>query len=217
VKGRTIEQVRDFDLEEEVKKLYSPSLPYHNFQHVIDTITAAEKIIQRCNTEGIRVDGQVVYLALLFHDAAYHENHEQLGFESKERYSADLAVECLLRRGMLSKTAAKVAESILSTHRNASFITAEQKTVRAADLSGLAAEYAIFRANTEALRQERELFSGKPVSWDDWVIEAVETIRFYLSQEIRLTSYFINEHGESAFHQAVRKNLERLIDESASG
>ena len=81
MKGRTIEQVRDFDLEEEVKKLYSPSLPYHNFQHVIDTITAAEKIIQRCNTEGTRVDGQVVYLALLFHDAAYHEN--QSGIYSK--------------------------------------------------------------------------------------------------------------------------------------
>jgi len=78
----------------------------------------------------------------------------------------------------------------------------------------LAATYDIFRENTANLKIEHEDFIGESLTWPEWVSNANKTIRFYLSQEIRLTSYFVNEHGESAFRQAVRENLERLVAES---
>ena len=206
--------IRDLDLETETEPLYSAELPYHNFQHAIDTIRAANNIIGRCIEEGIRVDDRVVYFALLFHDAGFRDDHVALGFSTKEAYSADLATNRLIKRGESKRTTDKVVAAILSTHKDASFITVEQKAVRAADLSGLAADYEIFLQNTANLKAEFELFGDTKLSWGEWVKIASETIRFYLSQEIRLTSYFVNEHGESAFHQAVRENLERLVAEA---
>ena len=86
--------------------------------------------------------------------------------------------------------------------------------MRAADLSGLAADYETFHRNSTNLKTEYELFNDMNLSWAEWVKIASETIQFYLSQEIRLTSYFVNGDGESSFHQAVRENLERLIAEA---
>jgi predicted metal-dependent HD superfamily phosphohydrolase len=209
----SISEIRDFDLELDVERLYSPKLAYHNFQHAKDTISAAEHITRRCLDEGIRVDHSVVYFALLFHDAGFYDDHQARGFKTKEAYSAELASIELTGRDVPQKTVDKVIAAILSTHKDASFVTVEQKAVRAADLSGLAAKYAVFRKNTADLKAEHELFNDVTLSWPAWVDNASKTIRFYLSQEIRLTSYFVNELGESAFHQAVRENLERLIEE----
>jgi predicted metal-dependent HD superfamily phosphohydrolase len=209
----SISEIRDSDLELEVEALYSPALAYHNFQHARDTISAAEHITRRCLDEGIRVDHNVVYYALLFHDAGFYDDHQSLGFKTKEAYSAELASIRLRERNVPPKTVDKVTAAILSTHKDANFVTVEQKTVRAADLSGLAANYDVFKKNTADLKAEHELFNSVTLSWPAWIEVASKTIRFYLSQEIRLTSYFVNEFGESAFHQAVRENLERLIKE----
>ncbi|MSR14466.1 MAG: hypothetical protein EXR86_07865 [Gammaproteobacteria bacterium] len=65
--------ILDLDLEAEAARLYSESLPYHNFRHILVTIAAADKLLARCEEEGIRVEPKVVYYALLFHDAGYHE------------------------------------------------------------------------------------------------------------------------------------------------
>jgi len=207
VTASAITKIRDLDLETEIESLYSAELAYHNFQHAIDTILAADNIIERCIEEGIRVDGRVVYFALLFHDAGFRDDHLELGFSTKEAYSAGLAVNRLIKRGEPQKTIDKVVSAILSTHKDAAFVTVGQKAVRAAD-------YGIFLQNSVNLKSEYELFNDTNLSWGDWVKIVSKTIRFYLSQEIRLTSYFVNEHGESAFHQAVRENLERLIAEA---
>jgi predicted metal-dependent HD superfamily phosphohydrolase len=213
VSGWTISAVRDVELEAAIERLYSSALPYHNFGHALDTLDAADTIISHCKEEGIRVDAQVVYYALLLHDAGFHEDHDTLGYESKEAYSAQLAADLLNQHGVYDKTIEKVSAAILSTHRDGKFFSAEQKAVRAADLSGLAGDYETFRNNSKNLKSEYELLSGKSLTWGEWIDKAAETIRFYLSQEIRLTSYFSNENGESAFHLAVRRNLDQLLEE----
>ena len=200
-------------MEAIVEGLYDPALPYHNYNHALDTLAAAENIILRCMSEGIRVDPQVIYYALLFHDAGYHENHVALGHESKEAYSAQLAEDHLNNAGVRPAIVRKVSAGIMSTHRYGSFVTADQKAIRAADLSGLAAPFEIFRKNTVALKDEYELLSGKTVEWTTWLTQITATIGFYLSQEIRLTSYFCDETGESAYHRAARDNLTRLLNE----
>lgn len=209
-----IAALRDPDLESEVAGLYSTELAYHNFEHALETLNAADEIVQKCIDEGIRVDAQIVYYALLFHDAGFLDDHHALGFATKEAYSADLAATHLARRQVARNTIDKVVAAILSTHKDASFITAEQKAVRAADLSGLAADYERFARNSANLKAEYELLNGKHLDWPKWVENASATIRFYLSQEIRLTTYFSDGEGRSRFHNAVQKNLDRLIAEA---
>lgn len=209
-----IAALRDPDLEREVAGLYSTELAYHNFGHALETLDAADDIVQKCIDEGIRVDAQVVYYALLFHDAGFLDDHHALGFATKEAYAADLAAVHLAGRGVARNTIEKVVAAILSTHKDASFITAEQKAVRAADLSGLAADYDRFVRNSANLKAEYERFNGKRLEWPKWVDNVSATIRFYLSQEIRLTTYFSDGDGRSRFHNAVRANLDRLIVEA---
>ena len=180
-----------------------------NFQHANDTIVAADHITKRCVEEGIHVNHRVIHLAFLFPGAGFVEDHVPRGFESKEAYSADLATEQLRQYGVPTRTIAKVAAAIL----NAKFVTVEQQAVRAAELSGLATDYETFWRNTANLKTEHELFYTVTPSWSESVGNASRTIRFYLSQEIGLTSYFVSKLCEPAFRQVVRGNLERLFDE----
>lgn len=202
--------MRDKQLEQTAAALYSDRLPYHNFRHALDAVESGHLIVRRCKSEHVRIDAAVVYYALLFHDAGYHQDHLHLGFPSKEAYSAELAAQALQDRGIARSTITRVRAAILSTRRSASFRTAEQKAVRAADLAALAADYPVFLDNTRRLWEEYQMLSGQHPSWQQWVEGAMNVIRYYLSQEIRLTSYFTADDGSSEFHRRVRANLDRL-------
>lgn len=205
--------IQDEWLEQEAKKYYSPELHYHNFNHIVDVIAAGREIVDRCRDEGVRIDDDVVYYALLLHDAGYREDHVKKGYDSKEAYSAHIARQLLTRGDHTEAFIAKVEKAILATHRDGSFISTEQKAVRAADLSGLAADYDVFRQNTDNLRMEQELLTGESIDWEDWKQRVERVISFYLSQEIRITSYFTDGQGKSIFHQRASENLQRLMAE----
>lgn len=197
-------------LAEAAERLYRPDLPYHSFDHVRQVLGFAELILGRCREERIEVDPEVVYLALLFHDAGYHENSLAKGFHSKEEYSAELAAAELERAGVAAATREKVRRAILSTWRDAHFGSNEEKAVRAADLWGLGLDYATFRANAMALMKEYEMLQGHPIAWERWKAHVAKIVEGYTSREIRLTSDFEPEGGESPFRRRVRANLARL-------
>ena len=196
--------------------MYSDRLPYHNFGHIEGTLAAADKIAGRCQAEGIRIDLEVVYFALLFHDAGYQDDHRQLGYHTKEDYAAALATTALRERGALASQIEKVISAIMSTERNASFVSVEQKAVRAADLSGMAAPYDEFLRSSLNLKREFKVLYGKELRWEEWQETSREVLEFYMNQEIRLTSYFYNESRESEFHTAVKRNLDRLLLEASA-
>ncbi|XOU94673.1 MAG: HD domain-containing protein [Candidatus Kerfeldbacteria bacterium] len=200
-------------LLEIAEKLYSPEMPYHNFEHAKDTIEAAKKIIERCKEEGLELDEEVVYYAMLFHDAGYHENHEKLGFRSKEEYSAHLADQEMTKVKIPDEKIKEVVKTILATHSQAPFVTVEQKIARAADLSGMAAEYELFVENNIKLKKEQELIDGKEISLEAWKQKTKEVIEFYLSQDIHLTDGYQDEEGNSIFHNKVKENLARFLKE----
>ena len=176
-------------------------------------LEAAEKVIERCREEHIRIDAEVVYYALLFHDAGYQDDHLARGYTTKERYSAALAEPILRRHGVNSVQVDKTLAAILATERDAVTVSAEQKAVRAADLSGLAADYPRFLESSLKLKREHELLFQRALSWDEWQTNSAAVLGHYLTQEIRLTSYFHDGSGESSFHKAVRDNLNRLLAE----
>ncbi|MCC6706418.1 MAG: hypothetical protein IT492_02560 [Gammaproteobacteria bacterium] len=210
---QALSAVRNTQLEAEARALYSSSLPYHNFDHIQDTLESAEKVVERCREEHIRIDAEVVYFALLFHDAGYQDDHLARGFATKERYSAALAEPILRRHGVSQAQLDKTVAAILATERDAVCVSAEQKAVRAADLSGLAADYPRFLHSSMCLKREHELLFQRTLSWAEWQTSSAEVLGHYLTQEIRLTSYFHDGRGESLFHKAVRSNLARLLAE----
>jgi HD superfamily phosphodiesterase len=199
--------IRNAQLEQAAAQLYSEQMPYHSFDHVRGTLTAAAVLVERCLREGVPLNGEVVYYALLFHDAGYHEDHIGKGFTSKEEYSAHLAVQCLRAEAIPEDTIEKVVAAILSTQRDAQFTSNEEKAVRAADLAGLASDYDTFRSNVEKLHRECELLTGHKVPWGDWKTSVKQTISFYLSQEIRLTK------PDFLFYAKANQNLSRLLNE----
>jgi HD superfamily phosphodiesterase len=199
--------IRKPHLEQVAAELYSDQMPYHNFNHVLRTLAAGEVLVERCLKERIPIDGEVVYYAILFHDAGYYEDHINKGFTTKEEYSAHLAAQCLRAEDIPEDTIKRVVAAILSTERDAQFTSNEEKAVRVADLAGLASDYKTFRSDVEKLCQEDEMLTGRKVAWDEWKTSIEETIRFYLRQEIRLTQ------PDALFYAQANQNLSRLLSE----
>ena len=207
------DEIRNAHLEQVAAELYSDQMPYHNFNHVLGTVAAGAVLVERCLKEGVPIDSEVVYYALLFHDAGYHENHISKGFTSKEEYSAHLAVQCLRAEAIPEDTIKRVVAAILSTQRDTQFTSNEEKAVRAADLTGLASDYETFRSNVGKLHQECETLTGRKVAWDEWKTSVKEIIKFYLSQEIRLTKPDCGLDNVAIFYAQANQNLSRLLSE----
>jgi len=208
---------RDPDLEKQVAGLYDQHLPYHNFGHVLRVMNAGEKILAQCRSEGVVVDEDVVYYAILLHDAGFQEDHDALGFASKEAYSAHLAGELLRKRHVGKDVVARVQDAILCTHVDARCTSNEDKLVRLADLSGMAADYPRFKADTLALKRESEMLNGDSIDWAQWKAQAGTRINDYLQQDLDLVSDYYDVDGNSVFRSKVQDNLESLMVDEVAG
>jgi HD superfamily phosphodiesterase len=93
-------EIRDEKAEISASNLYSKKLAFHNFFHVIETLKFANRIINSLLIEPSTINVETIYYALLFHDAGYIEDQASMGYADKESYSAALAEEYLLGRGM---------------------------------------------------------------------------------------------------------------------
>lgn len=66
-------------------------LPYHNFDHTLDTLWAAMELVDRLEADSIAVNRRVLIGASLFHDAAYHRSPKKNAQPTaRESYSAKL-------------------------------------------------------------------------------------------------------------------------------
>ncbi len=194
--------------------LYSKNLAYHNFNHIIEVLLAAKKIMEDCASENININEKIVNVAILFHDAGYQENHTSLGFSTKEAYSAFLAKEFLKAKNFETNTIDQIQSAILATEKNGRFIKPESKVVRAADLSGLSSHYDIFLNNALKIKAEYELLTGKSVDWDNWKLATIKLLKEFVSREIELTDFFSSRGGHSQFYKLVNTNLEKFLIES---
>lgn len=201
----------EIPIERLAQERYNPDLPYHNFDHTLESIKEGQKIVARCKKEGIEINENVVYYALLFHDAGYHEDHIVKGFDSKEEYSSHLAGVDLEKMKVNKEIIKKVQRSIISTRQEESFKTNEEKAVRAADLAGLAGDYDEFLENNKKLREEQLILTGVRPGLMKWKEETKKVIKFYLAQNINLTSQDVDKDGRSIFRKQVRRNLKKFL------
>ena len=52
--------IRNAHLEQVAAELYSDQMPYHNFNHVLETLAAGAILVERCFKEGVPINGEVV-------------------------------------------------------------------------------------------------------------------------------------------------------------
>jgi predicted metal-dependent HD superfamily phosphohydrolase len=207
------DEVPKSSVEAAAAALYDPALPYHNFSHALAVSEESRRIVDRCRAGGVVIDADVVHYASLLHDAGFREDHEALGFDSTEAYSAHLADGVLERCGIDATTIAAVREAILSTHIEAHCASPEARAVRAADLAGLGGDYEDFRSDSVRLLREYELMSGEHVSWERWRQEACDRISEYLREPVDLTPADMDADGEAILVKRARENMRRLLAE----
>jgi len=194
------------------KKYYDPRLPYHNWDHVLQTYAASRKIIKNCQSENIEVDEVVVDLSIAFHDADYIKDHLILGFSTKEALSVSIAEKELPKYNFESYIT-KVKQGIMATDPTTPLITIEQKIIRASDLAGLAGNYKNFKKNNLLLKQEAEMRTGNKFTGDEWKMLTNNIIVNFLSQNIQLTKHYFDKNGNSTFQVNARRNLKTFFAE----
>lgn len=195
-------------IEDKAEKLYT-DLPYHNFDHVMETLETAMEIVWECFSLGIKVDVQVIYYAMLFHDAGYHEDHKNKDFSRKEAYSAHLAEKELKGYDFDKEFIDKVKDCILGTHMDEELKTKEEKIVRSADIFNISDEYNIFLDKNITLKKEAENMSGKEIDWEDWKNQTKEILDKYLSQEL-----MIGDDIEIISLEDAKENLDEFLKEN---
>lgn len=192
-------------------QFYLPTLPYHNYNHAVRVYMAASDIILRCINERVPVNGMAVYFAALSHDWGYPLNHQALGFATKEALSADWLGRVLHTLGVNDEIIMLSQGAVYGTAKDAAILTNEAKVLRAADLVDLARDLPTFVRNNELLKQEWELLNGRTISWADWKKQTKKLVEFYLSQDIRLTSYHDDTQGRSRFHVKAQQILDEYL------
>lgn len=198
-------------IKQAAETFYDKRLPYHNFGHIHYVLSSAEKLLARCEKEQVIVNEEVVYYALLFHDAGYQEDHNSKGFDTKEAYSADIAGRVLQEYDVEDNIINKAKQSILCTHFSVHCTSNEDKAVKASDLSGLAGDYDFFKGNAVNLMHEQKVLSGKEVVWDRWKVTAAEKLELYLEEDFSLTS---DNTGNRVFLDSARANIQRMLQDN---
>ncbi len=191
--------------------LYDSRLPYHNFNHVHDVLSASEKLLEKCQQEQIAVDMDVVFYAILFHDAGYQEDNKSKGFLTKESYSAYLAEEVLRQHDFSEAFIEQVKQAINSTHQDAACVSNEDKLVKNSDLFGLASDYSEFKQTSVRLLEEYNLLYNKNVEWKEWTKMAAVRLEKYLDNSIFLTSDYFDQDGQCWFVQKTQSNIQQLL------
>lgn len=200
-------------LEEAASKYYA-EIPFHNFDHIKDVLEYAEGAMEECEKEGVFIDKEVVKKALLFHDAGYHENHKDKGFDTKEEYSATIAENELKKYGYSLELIKEVKEAIMATLKDGRFLTNEQKMARMSDISNMSGEYEKFLDCNLRLKNEIKYMSNKNFSWDEWKKMTKNIMEFYMGQDESMAiTDKRDDKGKTYFHNGIKQNLGKFLSE----
>lgn len=196
-------------IENKVEKLYTYDLPYHNFDHVLESLETAMEMVWESFSFGVRVDTQVVYYSLLLHDALFHEDHTKEGFEKKEEYSASTAERVLREYEFEDDFIESVKGCIIGTHFETELKTNEEMIVRASDIYNISGDYREFLDKNITLKVEREFMSGADLEWSEWKKAVKFILESYMSQKL-----ILGEGMELLSFDKAKENLNKFLNEN---
>lgn len=178
---------------------YEASLPFHNFSHATSAINYGKQIARLANSP---VNQDVIYYALLFHDAGFKESHEAQGYKTKEAYSAAIAERELAAAGVEAETVAQVVQAILATHINAECHSIEDQIVRLADIGNVGGDYKTFMIENRKAKAEHEQMTGRTIDWIQWRQHTASVLSHFLNPVTELNEAFVAR---------ANKNLARFL------
>lgn len=192
------------------------NLPYHGYDHPLQTYHKAFELVQLCMANGVMVDVYVITAATLHHDDGYWKrvgiDHD---FKSKEKYSAYLANETMLQLGMDPARVEHTKSVIESTEAGVPCKSLEAKIVRRADLDNVADVRMNFLRSTLKLYAESALLSGqamptKPDRADlaTFILASHKILSEYIAEDLSLGEFDKGADGRCPFNVAAAKNLE---------
>jgi hypothetical protein len=212
--GLTAEQlkrVRDFQKESYPT---DAQLPHHGVSHPADVWEAAQKLIKRCARNGIKVDVDVLYVAIALHDAYSHVPARGLGYPHAEAFAAYHTRRFIADDlGMSSEAAQKGDGIVMASNPGVLPKTAEEIIMRAADLASVGGDYQGYKQVSLKLWQERQNLDG-PCEFKDWLKGGLRYLSRFMWPMLELTSEARDGNGRSVFHVNGLQNMITMWSET---
>lgn len=185
-------QVEEYAAAAELE--YTDTLPYHNWNHAQAVIAGVEIIADKLSAQNVKIARNTLKIAAAWHDAGYHRNHAELGFNTKEEYSAALLMDYLEDKPVTDIQKQLMRTAIIATwHLHPQQRTPNELILHRADIANIGGPTDVFIENNLLLWQESKV-QGHRYSWDQ-----------HIGQSSAFVQLVIAEHA----HESVLQNLDR--------
>ena len=183
MKKRDFSQLWDFATEQ-----YN-DLPFHNFNHATEALSAAMSYSDICEANDIQVSRRALSIATLLHDAGYIRDHVELGFKTHEEYAASIQ-ETFMSENSYPKEEIIFARNILmATSLGVKPKTTEEKIMVRSDLSNIGCDYRTFKDKTSLLRDENKILLGKNYSERKFIANSAAVLISFVSNDLSLGKF----------------------------
>lgn len=192
-------------LERIAQSHYSP-LPYHNFEHAKRVAGEAENLASKFSAEVSPILPETFYVAGLFHDAGYIEDHTEKGFETKEEYAANIAGTELSQMGFEDILVRDVEKLILATEPDSDDVDFSSSLMRAVDFSSFASPS--FLEDNKKVREEIETNLRERMEDKDFYERVKSTANKYLKRDEETANKVFG--ADFNWRERVEANLREL-------
>ena len=170
---------------------------------------------KRVQLRQLNVARGALHIAAAWHDAGFHRDHAELGFEAKEHYSVSLAEAYLAKHSVDKRTRGIVKVAILGTIHGSQRPDLNAVVLHRADIANIGGNYPGFLSSNIKLWHEARIFNPE-LSWDDWRESSISFAAF-AAREARDELPRIGEpvSAPGAYDLNALRNGERLRSETA--
>lgn len=185
----------------DVAEMQYVGLHYHNFEyHIMEALDVAMELSEKCRANGVEVNQRALTVAVMLHDAGYHENHEANHYDTKEEYSAKLAMDVADMLDFDEEEVELVGSIVMATQRGIKPVRPEEKIMVRADLNNVGSwNIDVFKQKTALLWDENRYLNqatGKHLNEILFVKDSLGTLNDYLVHDLSLGPWDNHEHGK---------------------
>ncbi len=188
-----------------------PKFPYHNYDgHVVSALGYFESIAEDLAKKEVYLNIEDGRLAIMGHDAGFHEDHLALGYRAKEEHAADITREELADLGVDKPRIDIISGAILTTEVGVIPVSNLEKAVRLADIGNVSADEKEFLRNKVLLLREAH---KRGLSFTETFEQDCQNTMNFLNAYIEPAPLFVTANGDEVMldrQMAFRKNVAKL-------
>jgi hypothetical protein len=208
-----------------IRPLYNAKLPYHNWNHALDTRRHAFRVANFAMMNGVEIQTVVLNDASLGHDL---ERDKIPGIEhtsrSPERHAASVLMRIMLDYlHAPADVARETGDAVLSTAVSAQCETDTEICLYRGDVHNLEEQEAVFLGTTFGLFLEDRYLKHEPSplklppgrllrAFTDYAVNQRDTLEIILKKDRPLGDYEATAKDESLFYVNARQNVNLLTN-----